>query len=168
MEKYFQIEEVAAKTGLTKRTLRYYEDIELITEQIYENINLDRNSNWFSMLEKLENYIKINNKMPSSKSKYKDDVRLNQWLQDQQKNYKKDRYIFKIQNCKKIWMKFLNKYSDLFKNNEKSWYGNLNKLEQFIIENNKLPQKNLKNDIETKIFFWATNQKTNYIKKIKR
>jgi MerR family transcriptional regulator, repressor of the yfmOP operon len=29
-EKYYQIEEVAVKTGLTKRTLRYYEDIELI------------------------------------------------------------------------------------------------------------------------------------------
>lgn len=28
--KYYLIEEVAAKTGLTKRTLRYYEDIELI------------------------------------------------------------------------------------------------------------------------------------------
>ncbi|SKA74877.1 transcriptional regulator, MerR family [Clostridium sp. USBA 49] len=28
--KYYQIEEVAAKTGLTKRAIRYYEDIELI------------------------------------------------------------------------------------------------------------------------------------------
>ncbi|MGH4050835.1 MAG: MerR family transcriptional regulator [Clostridium sp.] len=28
---YYKIEEVAVKTGLTKRTLRYYEDIELIT-----------------------------------------------------------------------------------------------------------------------------------------
>ena len=27
---YYQIEDVAAKTGLTKRALRYYEDIELI------------------------------------------------------------------------------------------------------------------------------------------
>jgi MerR family transcriptional regulator, repressor of the yfmOP operon len=29
-EKYYLIDEVAVKTGLTKRTLRYYEDIELI------------------------------------------------------------------------------------------------------------------------------------------
>ena len=28
---YYKIEEVAVKTGLTKRTLRYYEDLELIT-----------------------------------------------------------------------------------------------------------------------------------------
>jgi len=48
---YYKIEEVALKTGLTKRTLRYYEDIELITpkrtecsyrlysEEDIENIN---------------------------------------------------------------------------------------------------------------------------------
>jgi len=48
---YYKIEEVAVKTGLTKRTLRYYEDIELITpkrtecsyrlysEEDIENIN---------------------------------------------------------------------------------------------------------------------------------
>jgi len=29
--KYYKIEEVATKTGLTKRALRYYEDLELIT-----------------------------------------------------------------------------------------------------------------------------------------
>jgi DNA-binding transcriptional MerR regulator len=29
-KKYFKIEDVAIKTGLTKRTLRYYEDIELV------------------------------------------------------------------------------------------------------------------------------------------
>lgn len=29
-KKYYQIEEVAMKTGLTKRAIRYYEDIELI------------------------------------------------------------------------------------------------------------------------------------------
>ena len=29
--KYYKIEEVALKTGLTKRALRYYEDLELIT-----------------------------------------------------------------------------------------------------------------------------------------
>ncbi len=48
---YYKIEEVAVKTGLTKRTLRYYEDLELITpkrtdasyrlysEEDIENIN---------------------------------------------------------------------------------------------------------------------------------
>lgn len=28
--KYYKIEEVAKKTGLTKRAIRYYEDVELI------------------------------------------------------------------------------------------------------------------------------------------
>lgn len=46
---YLQIEEVAQKTGLTKRTLRYYEDIELITPvrtdggyRLYTDVDLDR------------------------------------------------------------------------------------------------------------------------------
>lgn len=46
---YFQIEEVAQKTGLTKRTLRYYEDMGLITPtrtdggyRLYSNEDLDR------------------------------------------------------------------------------------------------------------------------------
>ncbi|ATW26817.1 MerR family transcriptional regulator [Candidatus Formimonas warabiya] len=46
---YLQIEEVAQKTGLTKRTLRYYEDMELIapvrTEggyRLYTDEDLDR------------------------------------------------------------------------------------------------------------------------------
>ena len=49
--KYYKIEEVAVKTGLTKRALRYYEDLELImpkrtdasyrlySEEDIENIN---------------------------------------------------------------------------------------------------------------------------------
>lgn len=65
-KKYFQIEDVAKKTGLTKRALRYYEDIELIkptrteasyrlyTEDDLENIiriKTLRDSLGFSLLE---------------------------------------------------------------------------------------------------------------------
>jgi len=59
-KKYYQIEEVAKITGLTKRAIRYYEDIQLITPErtdamyrLYTEEDIDRINNIRSLKERL-------------------------------------------------------------------------------------------------------------------
>lgn len=59
-KKYYQIEEVARITGLTKRAIRYYEDIRLITPErtdamyrLYTEEDIDRINNIRSLKERL-------------------------------------------------------------------------------------------------------------------
>ena len=149
-----------------KENLNDYENIELITEQIYEKINLDRNSNWFNMLEKLENYIKINSKMPSATSKNKEEIQLINWSNNQKKNYKKEINSMKSKEIRIIWNDFVNKYKELFNNNIEIWYNNLNKLKEFIKNNNNIPSSNSKNIEETQLVRWIGTQKQKYKKEI--
>lgn len=148
--------------NVSKENLNDYEDIELITEQIYENINLDRNSNWFSMLEKLENYIKINNKRPSNNSKIKNEKRLNNWISAQQTNYNKEIYSMKNKEIKTIWKDFITKYKELFLTVNEKWYNNLDKVILHIKNNNKLPSAHSKNKEEFKLGGWIGTNKQNY------
>lgn len=141
-----------------EENLNDFEDVDLITEQIYEKVNLDCNLNWFIMLEKLEDFIKINNKQPSKKANKK----LGLWLNHQKQKYKNNRmnnYIIKNK-----WVEFINKYKNIFKNNSDIWYDNLKKLEKYIQENNKLPSQKSNDDTIKKIGKWLFDQKINYKK----
>lgn len=148
--------------NVKKENLNDYEDVELITEQIYEKINLDRNSNWFNMLEKLEQYIKINNKLPSQNSENKNLKYLSKWYQHQMTNYNKKTYIFKNINIIEYFESFMNKYKHLFKDNIEKWRDNLLKLEQYILKFDRLPQRNINDKITKRLSRWTACQKENY------
>ena len=154
------------KNSLEKENLNEFEDVELITEQIYEKINLDQNSNWFNMLEKIEKFIIIFNKFPIRTYKNKEERQLGEWLSSQKENYKKERRIMKNQEIRIIWNDFVNKYKELFKDNKEKWYDNLNKLEQYIKDNNKIPNKRSLDIKETQLGQWLGQQKNNYNKEI--
>ena len=68
----------------------------------------------------------------------------------------------KNEEIKKQWEEFNEKYKELFKSNEELWIDNLNKLEEYIIGNRKMPSKRDK-DINIKILgSWLSTQKQNY------
>ena len=154
--------------NVKKENLNNYEDVELITEQIYKKINLDRNSNWFSMLEKLEQFIKINNKIPKDTYKNKEEKQLCSWMYNQKNNYKKKINIMKNKEIRIVWNDFINKYTELFKDNLKKWYVYLNKLEQYIKDEHKIPNKRSKNNEEKKLGAWLGTNKGNYKNEIYR
>jgi superfamily II DNA or RNA helicase len=150
------------KCNVGKTNLNDFKDIELITEQIYENINFDRNSNWYKMLEKLEQYIKINNKLPSQNSENKYLKYLSKWYQHQMTNYNKKTYIFKNINIIEYFESFMNKYKHLFKDNIEKWKDNLLKLEQYILKFDRLPQRNINDKTTKRLSRWTACQKENY------
>ena len=149
--------------NVKKENLNDLEDVELITEQIYEKINLDINSNWFNMLEKIEKFIKDNNKLPKESFKLKEENKLRKWITYQKTNYKKNIYNMKDNKIKYTWEEFIFRYKELFK---EKWYDNLNKLEQFIKDNNKTPSYLAKNNEEQQLSRWLSDQKKNYKKDI--
>jgi hypothetical protein len=125
------------------------------------------NEKWYENLNKLEQYILENNKTPSRKDKDNEIKQLGEWLSDQKKNYKKEVRIIKEVDIRKSWEEFITKHSKHFKDNNEIWYENLNKLEQYILENNKRPSNIDKNNKIKQLGKWLSNQKINYKKEIK-
>jgi superfamily II DNA or RNA helicase len=133
----------------------------------------DNNEIWYENLNKLEQYILENNKTPPQNSKLqyskpqnKEIKQIGYWLSTQNKNYKKEKYIMKEVEIRKRWKDFMNKYSEHFKDKNEIWYENLNKLEQYILENNKTPSKRDKNKEIKQFGVWLSQQKKNYKKEI--
>ena len=117
---------------------------------------------WKEKINKLENYIIENEKLPSQYNKHINIKSLGSWLSTQKKNYKNNELIMKNKEIKKIWENFIEKYSYLFKLDIEKWKENLNKLENYIIENKKLPSQYDK-DINIKsLGVWLLSQKQHY------
>ena len=145
-----------------KENLNDYEDVELITEQIYENINFDRNSNWFDMLEKLENYIKINDILPLRNSKNMYIKSLSQWYRHQLEYYNKRIHNFKNKNNIEYFELFMNKYKYLFKDTITKWKEQLSNLEKYILTFHILPQRRNNDKNIKKLSRWTSYQKDSY------
>ncbi len=60
------------------------------------------------------------------------------------------------------WEEFINEYEEFFKSNEEIWEDNLNKVIDYIKENNKLPSKHNKNKEIKSLGIWISSQKANY------
>ena len=141
-------------------------DIKLKWEEFtdkYKDLFKPHQEIWKDNLINLENYIKENGKLPSSKDKNKQIKQIFEWLSHQKINYKNNEGIMKNNKDIKIqWEEFVNKYKDLFKSNEEYWEDNLIKLEDYIKENNKLPSSIDKNKDIKYLGRWIGTQKKNY------
>jgi superfamily II DNA/RNA helicase len=115
-------------------------------------------------LNMVKEFIDENNKRPNSHSKNNEEKILGKWLVNQQLNYKSNKYIMKNTDIRKHWEDFVNneKYIQYFMNNDDVWIDTLNKVKEFIDENNRRPSSNSKNKKEEMIGRWLGNQITNY------
>jgi hypothetical protein len=121
---------------------------------------------WKLILNKVKEYIDKNKKRPSKEDKNKDIKYIGNWICNQQKNYKNHTGIIKNQDIYKLWQEFINdcKYKKYFLSNEDEWKLNLDIIKKYIIDNNKLPSTNDKNQEIEKYGTWVVNQKLNYSK----
>ena len=71
----------------------------------------------------------------------------------------------KIQEIRKLWEEFQEKYSEYFISNEEKWKNNLKEVSKYIDENKKLPSESNKNESIKSLYNWISNQKKNYAKK---
>lgn len=94
---------------------------------------------WKYNLEKVEEYIQINNKRPSSSDTNCEIKKLSSWVQCQQQNYKNKVQIMEREDIRQLWSLFTNKYPLLFGTIEYKWEETLKDAEYFVIKNKKLP-----------------------------
>ena len=107
--------------------------------QGHEYLFISNEEIWQNNLEKLETYIQENNKLPSMRDTDPEIKKLGEWLTNQRKNYNKKSNVMKNNEIKIKWEEFIQDHEDLFLSNEEIWQNNLEKLETYIQENNKLP-----------------------------
>ena len=147
------------------------ENAELQYEQIYNSIgdfiSGNREDKWYSNLEKVKKFIDKEQKRPFEKSKNQYEKSLGGWVSTQTQKYNKEIRIMRDKKIRKCWKKFINdeKYNEYFMSNVEIWYANLEKVKKFIDKEQKHPSN--KNQYETSLGNWVSNQKKNYDKEVK-
>ena len=117
---------------------------------------------WKEKLELVNNYIIDNQKIPTERDKNKDIKILGKWISHQKQNYKNNENNMKNEEIRKEWKYFINKYNDLFKSNEEIWKEKLELINNYIIDNKKLPSSTNKNKDIKILGSWIANIKNNY------
>jgi len=117
---------------------------------------------WMDTLHKVFEYIKEHNKRPSATNQDKGIRLLGNWVSSNKQNYENKEQIMGNEEIRKIWEDFVNKYQEVFKSNEDIWKDNLNSLENYVIENNKMPSIHSKISNEKKLGSYVHHQKHNY------
>ncbi len=97
---------------------------------------------WNKNLNKIKEYIQINNKLPSIK--INDQKYLAHWVHDQRHHYLNNIDIMRLPEIRDIWNNFITEYNHLFQDTNTIWNNHLLKLENFINNNNRLPSQSAK------------------------
>jgi superfamily II DNA or RNA helicase len=129
----------------------------------FEN-NMER---WNVKFTALQNYILINNKLPSTADDDKQVIKLAKWTSVQHHTYKKQSRLMINAYVFQKWHNFINdeRYQQYFLDNNEIWLKSFDKLKEYISLNNKLPTLS-ENPAEKKMYIWLNYQKNNYANKI--
>jgi superfamily II DNA/RNA helicase len=130
--------------------------------ETYKEYFLSNEIIWNNNLEKVIKYIEENNKTPSHGDKNKYIKDLGRWLQIQKKNYKNQKCIMNNNIIYNKYKGFIETYKEYLLSNEEIWNNHLDKLIQYIKENNKLPSQNDKDKKIKCLSGWISLQKKNY------
>lgn len=121
---------------------------------------------WESNLEKLEEYIVKNNRLPNKKDKDKEVKRLAVWYDNHRTYYNSQIHIMKNPEIQTKWKEFTEKYSKIF-NSKRGWYETFQRLKNYIDTNHKKPSYYSPDYEVKKLNYWMNNQQHNYHNKIK-
>lgn len=106
---------------------------------------------WKKRLNKLKEFIELNKRKPLSKSGLTyEEKSMGKWVEYQIHNYKKELEIMKLSEIRSLWDDFTKNHEDLFEENESIWFSRLKDLENFILENNRIPTQSKDESIENK------------------
>ena len=131
-----------------------------ITDARYAKyFDLDNISDWKIKLEKLKEFINVNNKLPNDKTS----IELKHWISYQKHNSKNRTHIMKNNEIYNLWNDFINhkKYSIYFIDKKEHWANRLDELKKFLIENNKRPTDKTNKELDN----WLAVQLRNYEKR---
>ena len=141
---------------------------EFINDNKYKKYFQSNEENWYDKLNEVIEYIDNYNKRPSQSNKDKNIISLGTWISNQQIKYKNKEQIMKNEEIYNSWTKFINdpKYKKYFQSNEDIWYDNLNKVIEYIDNNNNRPSTNKDKYIKS-LGQWIYDQQKNYKNKTK-
>ena len=131
---------------------------EFINDELFKDYFMTEQEKWKDNLQKVKNFIIENKKIPIS----------TQWLTQQKIKYKKkEGTIWNDIECKKLWEEFINDelFKEYFMTEQEKWKDNLQKVKDFIIENNRRPTSVAKCAKEKRLGCWLNQQNMNYKKK---
>jgi hypothetical protein len=133
----------------------------------YKEYMLDNNEQWYNNYNESIQFMKDNEKSPSSKSKNIIEKQLGNWIAMQKKNYIKNKQAMQDETKREQWKKINEDYKKYLLTDDEIWNNNYNKSIQFMKDNKKRPSRTSKDIIEKKLAIWILTQKTNYSIKIK-
>ena len=147
---------------------------EFITNNTYKNYFIPKSYilEWKNKLEKLKQYIDVNNKRLSTRDKNNEIKQLAKWVETQQKNFTQKEHLMTNNEVYELWKELLNneKYRKYFvlkqKLREYKWEEFLDKVKIYIDENKIRPSSKDKNNDIKKLGSWIVYQQSNFIKKI--
>ena len=105
-------------------------------------------NNWDMMYDKLEQFITINNKLPT-----KNENELWTWYNNNMNRYKKTNRIFKDIHIKEKWKQFIIKNKNKIKTKEEKIEDKINEIKQFIKDNDRLPKRSDINEIKLRKWY---------------
>jgi superfamily II DNA or RNA helicase len=129
-----------------------------------EYLVIDNEELWKMTLKKVIDYIKKEKKNPSTHDKNPNIKKLGQWINNQKKNYSKDKEIMSNPEIRKEWEETVNKYKEYLGDREELWKITLKKVIDYIEKEKKLPNTRNINEEIKKLGNWICNQKKNYLK----
>jgi hypothetical protein len=152
------------KEGIMKQDHIYYKYKEFMDK--YKKYFLSNEEIWLNKLNKVIDYIKVNNKSPSPTDKNNDIKILGRWISMQHQNYKKKIHIMTNKIIYNEWSTFIDIYKEYIQSYEEVWLSNLNKVIEYIKINKKLPPIGNKNKDIHALGAWISQQINNHKKRI--
>jgi len=140
-----------------------------INDPKYKKYFQSNEDKWNENLQKVIEYININNKRPSQRDKNFNIKILGVWITCQCLKYKNKEQIMTNQEIYNKWNAFINdpKYKKYFQSNEEIWIENYQKVIDHININNKRPSQHDKNNNIKQLGTWISNQLLNHKNKEK-
>ena len=118
---------------------------------------------WNKNLEELKEFIKI--KKPLAKAEDLNERRIGKWLESQVYDFKNNKNIMKLPQIQELWKNFISENKSLFVLPNELWANQLQVLEDFIIQNKRLPTQGSTEDEETcKLAKWIIRNNEQYAK----
>ena len=111
------------KICIMKNEEMYNKWTEFINDNKYKIYFMSNEDKWLDKLNQVKKYIDTNNKKPSVADKDEKIKTLYNWINEQQKKYKKKEKLMKNEKIYNKWTEFINddKYKIYFISNEDSW-----------------------------------------------
>ena len=113
-------------------------------------------------MEKVKIFIVLNNKLPSTHSKDKEEKRLGQWIATQNKRCKQGKGVVGNETYRREFENLKLTYPYLFFTDDELWTFTMNEVKNFKNKYNKLPSSTSNDQKEKQLGKWICHQNDNY------